>query len=101
LTTTWPTSSAEELKHKSTIATGKHNTVVEEWDYCGGASFTPVAITVNNQSGVWITSPANNAGVNTPVTYAATATHHLFEGVASMGILCQQSIELRGRWANP
>jgi len=78
--------SGKNLNTNLTIATGKHNTVVEEWDYCGGASFTPVAITVNNQSGVWITSPANNAGVNTPVTYAATATTTCSKGVASMGI---------------
>ena len=68
------------------IAPGSHNTVVEEWDYCGGASYTPVAITVNSQSGVWVTSPANNAGVTTPVTYAATATTSCSKGVASMGI---------------
>src|SRR5882672_390849 len=74
------------LNTNLSITPGSHNTVVEEWDYCGGASFTPVAITVNNQSGVWITSPANNAGVNTPVTYAATATTTCSKGVASMGI---------------
>jgi hypothetical protein len=30
------------------LAPGTYNTVVEEWDYCGGATFTPVAITVTN-----------------------------------------------------
>lgn len=69
-----------------TIAAGGHNTVVEEWDYCGGASYTPVPITVSNQSGVWVTSPANNASVNSPINYAATATTSCPKGVASMGI---------------
>jgi hypothetical protein len=29
------------------VPAGAHNTVVEEWDYCGGAAYTPIAITVN------------------------------------------------------
>jgi hypothetical protein len=68
------------------IAPGSHNTVVEEWDYCGGASYTPVAITVTTQSGVWVTSPSNNSTVNAPVSYAATATSTCSRGVASMGV---------------
>ncbi len=76
----------KSLNTNLTIAPGSHNTVVEEWDYCGGASFTPVAITVSNQSGVWITSPANNSGVTTPVSYTAAATTTCSKGVASMGI---------------
>jgi hypothetical protein len=78
--------SGKNLNTNLTIAPGNHNTVVEEWDYCGGASFTPVAITVTSQSGVWITSPANNSSVTTPVSYAATATTTCSKGVASMGI---------------
>jgi hypothetical protein len=69
-----------------TIAPGSHNTVVEEWDYCGGASYTPVAITVSSQSGVWVTSPADGSSVSAPVSYTATATSSCSKGVASMGI---------------
>jgi hypothetical protein len=29
-----------------TVTPGTHNTVVEEWDYCGGATFTPLTINV-------------------------------------------------------
>jgi hypothetical protein len=66
---------------------GKYNTVVEEWDYCGGATFTPVAITVTSQSGVFVTSPANNSTVNSPASFVATATSgSCSKGVASMGI---------------
>jgi hypothetical protein len=68
------------------IAPGSHHTVVEEWDYCGGASYTPVAITVNTQAGIWVTSPTNNSNVVSPVGYAATATTTCPRGVASMGI---------------
>jgi hypothetical protein len=69
------------------VTAGKHNTVVEEWDYCGGATYTPVAITVNGQSGVSVTSPTNNATVGPQVNYIATAsTSTCSKGVASMGV---------------
>ena len=69
------------------VSAGKHNTVVEEWDYCGGATFTPLTITVNGQAGVSVNSPTNNATVGTPVKYVATAsTSTCSKGVASMGV---------------
>jgi len=69
------------------IEPGKHHTVVEEWDYCGGATFTPVDITVSSRTGVWVTSPTNNSKVNSPVSYVATATTaSCGKGVASMGV---------------
>lgn len=69
------------------LGPGKYNTVVEEWDYCGGATFTPVAITVANQTGVWVTSPANNSTVSSPANYVATATTAgCPKGVAAIGI---------------
>jgi hypothetical protein len=72
---------------------GTYNTVVEEWDYCGGATFTSVTITVTNQSGVWVTSPANNSQVSSPVNYVATATTSTCEkGVASMGIYANNQL---------
>lgn len=75
-----------------TMTPGAHHTVVEEWDYCGGASYTPVAISINNQSGVWVTSPANDSGVTTPVHYKATATSSCSKGVASMGIYVNNQV---------
>jgi hypothetical protein len=74
------------LNTNLTIGAGSHNTVVEEWDYCGGASYTKVAITVRSQSGVNVTSPADGSGVSSPVNYAATATSTCAQGVASMGV---------------
>jgi hypothetical protein len=67
------------------ISAGSHNTVVEEWDYCGGATFTKVPITVSNQTGVWVTSPVGG-GVNSPVNYVATSTTSCSKGIASMGV---------------
>ena len=45
------------------LAPGTYGTVVEEWDYCGGATFTSLTITVTGQTGVWVTSPTNNSKV--------------------------------------
>jgi len=69
------------------LAPGAYNTVVEEWDYCGGATLTPVAITVTKQSGVFVTSPVNNSTVSSPANYMATAaTTSCSKGVASIGV---------------
>ena len=35
------------------LGSGKYNTVVEEWDHCGGASYTPINITVSSGGGGW------------------------------------------------
>jgi len=53
---------------------GSYNTVVEEWDYCGGATYTAVAITVSSQTGVVVSSPSSGSQVSAPVSYMATAT---------------------------
>ena len=68
------------------LAPGAYNTVAEEWDYCGGATFTPLAITVTNTPGVFVTSPANNSTVSPFANYIATATSSCSKGVASMGV---------------
>src|SRR5664280_1807619 len=56
------------------LSPGAYNTVVEEWDYCGGATFTQVPITVTSSSGIFVTSPANNSTVSSLANYVATAT---------------------------
>ena len=74
------------LNTSISIGSGKHNTVVEEWDYCGGATYWPMTITVSPQSAVWVSSPASGSQVGSPVTYAATATTTCGKGVSSMGV---------------
>ncbi len=69
-----------------TLGAGTYNTVVEEWDNCGGAATTPVTVTVNSGSGVFVTSPANNSQVGSQVNFVATASSSCSLGVASMGI---------------
>jgi hypothetical protein len=76
----------DQLNTSISLTVGSHNTVVQEWDYCGGSTYTPIAVTVVTQSGVYVTSPAPNSIVNLPVNYAATATSTCSKGVASMGV---------------
>ncbi len=72
------------------LSPGTYNTVVEEWDYCKGASVTPIKITVGtapSTTGVVVTSPLAGSTVASPVNYVATATTSACaKGVASMGI---------------
>jgi hypothetical protein len=68
------------------LAPGAYSTVVEEWDHCGGATYTTLAITVSGQAGVWVASPANNSQVVSPANYVASATTTCSKGVASTGI---------------
>jgi hypothetical protein len=76
------------LNTSLTLSEGTYNTTVEEWDYCGGASTTPVTVTVTSggKSGVYVTSPSNNGSVGSPVNFTATASTTCQKGVASMGI---------------
>jgi hypothetical protein len=70
-----------------TLSPGTYNTVVEEWDACGGASTKPLTIVVGGSGpGVQISAPANNSTVSSPVHYAATATTGCAKGVAAVGI---------------
>jgi len=80
------TTQGNTLNTNLDLSPGTYHTVVEEWDYCGGATTTPVTITVSNESGVQVTSPANDSTVSDPVSFAATASSSCPQGVASMGI---------------
>ena len=68
------------------LSPGTYNTVVEQWDYCGGAATTPITITVSSEAGVFVTAPANHSAVNSPTKFSATATTTCSKGVGSMGI---------------
>jgi hypothetical protein len=68
------------------LGAGVHQTVVEEWDYCGGATFTPLQITVSNQTGLSVSSPMNNGYVSYLANYTASASSPCPQGVAAMGV---------------
>ena len=81
--------SGASLNTTLTLNPGTYNTVVQEWDNCGAASKTPLAITVTGpQSGgsVQVTAPTNNSTVSASVQFVASATTSCAAGVASMGI---------------
>ena len=78
---------AKTLNTKLSLDPGNHKTVVQQWDHCGGSSFTAVPLTVTTSTGVFVTLPANNSTVESPVRFAATAsTSTCPKGVASIGI---------------
>jgi hypothetical protein len=65
---------------------GVYNTVVEEWDNCGGASVTPIKITVGSGSQVTVSAPKANSTVSSTVQYVASASSACSKGVSAMGI---------------
>ncbi|MEO6911296.1 MAG: hypothetical protein ABI158_10260 [Edaphobacter sp.] len=68
------------------LAAGKHLVVVQEWDYCGGATNASFNLTSSSSSAVTVSSPANNSTVGTPALYVATATTGCPSGVSAMGV---------------
>jgi hypothetical protein len=68
------------------LSPGTYQTVVQDWDYCGGAGTTAITVTVSGKSGVSVTSPANNSTVSSPTNFAANASSTCSQGVAAMGI---------------
>jgi hypothetical protein len=71
-----------------TISQGSHKTVVQEWDHCGGSTYTAVNLTVGSggNPGVNVSTPSEGGTVSSPVNYVASATTGCSKGVASMGI---------------
>jgi hypothetical protein len=88
------TAYSSSLNTSLTLNPGSYYTVVQEWDYCGGSSFTPVFINVvSQQTGVHVTAPTANSTVSSPVTYAASATSATCSsGVAAMGIYVNNTL---------
>jgi len=80
------TSNGSKLNATLSLNAGKYNVVIVAWDNCGGSSSASVNITVQQGSGVHVTSPTNNSTVGTSVNFVATATTTCAKGVSSMGI---------------
>jgi phospholipase C len=63
---------ATKLDHLLSLATGYEHTVVEEWDHCGGASYTTINLTVKSS-----TPPAPTASISanpTSISSGGTST---------------------------
>jgi phospholipase C len=84
------------LNTSVSLANGNHHTVVEEWDKCGGASYTTVNIVVGTgatSTKVTVTSPTPGSTVTSPVHYVATAqTATCAGGVSSMGVYVNNNL---------
>ncbi|MDX6457900.1 MAG: phospholipase, partial [Acidobacteriaceae bacterium] len=55
--------SGAKLDHELSLATGYEHTVVEEWDHCGGASYTTINLTVTSS-----TPPAPTVSISSSPT---------------------------------
>jgi hypothetical protein len=82
------TVSGASLNTLLTLNPGVYNTVVQEWDNCGGSSSTPITIRVGspNGSSVYVSAPQANSRVSPTVQYVASASTTCLKGVAAMGI---------------
>lgn len=77
------------------LTTGKHNAVIQEWDFCGGVTKTAMPITVETRTGVFVTSPANNSTVSGMPNFVATATTGCAKGVSAMGVYVNNQLEYK------
>jgi hypothetical protein len=89
-----------DLKTTLSVPPGAHNTVIEEWDYCGDATFVSMKITSPGTVCVHVTSPANGSTVSSPANYVATATSSCPKGVASIGIYVNNKFVVSQNGAN-
>jgi hypothetical protein len=78
--------SGAKLNTTLSLGAGWNDTVIEEWDYCGGASTAARTVDVTNEAGVALSSPANGATVSNPVSFVGSATTTCSKGVAAMGV---------------
>ncbi len=76
-----------KLNTELNLNPGTYQTVVQEWDNCGGVGKANVAITVQGSAPeVQVSAPSNNSTVAAQVQYSATARTSCPNGVAAMGI---------------
>jgi len=74
------------LNTKLPLNPGTYNAVVVAWDNCGGATTAARTVTISAHSGVYVSEPANNSAVNSPVNFAATSSSTCAQGISAMGI---------------
>jgi hypothetical protein len=76
-----------QLNTQIAMNPGPEHTVVEELDYCGGATFTTRDLTVVSSATPIVNSPAPGSTDTSPVQYTATAVaDSCSQGIASMGV---------------
>ena len=79
-----------QLNTQISMANGPEHTVVEEWDYCGGATYTAINLYVGQMPPPGppvVSSPTAGSFVASPVEFTATASSDsCAAGIASMGV---------------
>ncbi len=93
------TQNGASLSASVPLNSGYYNTVVQEWDNCGGSTTALANITVggggqpSTTTAVAVSSPANNSTVSSPVTYSAKATTATCaNGIAAMGVYVDNTL---------
>lgn len=84
------------------VSPGWHRAAVQEWDFCGGATNSQLALNVTNQQaaaasavGISVSSPANGSTVPATAPFAATATTSCPSGVAAMGVYVNGQLKVK------
>ncbi len=66
---------ATSLNTPVTMSAGAHNTVVQEWDNCGGSLATPVSVTVSSGPTVSVTASPVSISAGASSTLSVTASN--------------------------
>lgn len=89
----------DRLNTTLSLAVGAHKVAVQEWDFCGSATLTPLTLTVTTTDRVSVSSPVANSTVNSPVAYLATATTSCAAGVAATGVYVDDQLTYKASGA--
>ena len=82
-----------QLNTSLSLVSGNRNVAVQEWDFCGGATLTRLALTVGGASDViGVTLPVSGSTVTSPTSYLATATSTCATGIAATGVYVDNTL---------
>lgn len=81
------------------LTPGKHQAVIQAWDFCGAVTSSSMSVTVNTNAGVSVASPSNGSTVSNPATFVASATTACSGGVAAIGVYVNGSLSYQSQGA--
>jgi len=90
----------DSLSTSVLVKPGKHKTVIQEWDHCGGSSHVARQIQSTSQLGVNVTIPANSSNVSSPVNFIATANTACAAGISAMAVFIENQIAYASTGSN-
>jgi len=91
---------AAKMNTTLSLAAGKYSTTVEEWDHCGGASYTKIAVMVGGggKTGVTVTASLSLGNVNSK-TFGKLFSY-LLDGYAYAEPLLMSNVTIKGATHN-